>query len=87
MEGLAQNLAGAPSAQGMPRVEEVIALLLEGANPEELAQMGIPPELIMQAIDMIEQQMSAQGQPMGAGLPPQTSPAQEPGLAQSMGVR
>jgi len=86
MEGLAQELAGpAPTqGQGMPRVEEIVQLLLEGANPEELVQMGVPPELIMQAIEIIEQQMAAQSQGQGAQLPPQSGMAQEPGLAQSM---
>jgi hypothetical protein len=99
MAGLAQELAGSPSApmnpqnasmvpQGapsgqaaMPSLEEVINLLMQGADPEELVQMGVPPELIMEAISVIEQQMQAQG-----GQPAQAAAApQEPGLAQSMG--
>jgi hypothetical protein len=91
MEGLAQELAGAapapqaPAAQGaLPTVEEVIVLLMQGRTPEELVQMGVPPEMIMQAIEILEQQMAAQ--PQGGGGMPQQGPAapQEPGLAQSM---
>ena len=94
MEGLAQELAGPAQpqsmpqgqgqGQGMPTVEQVIALLMEGAKPEELVQMGIPPELVMQAIEIIEQQMASQ-QPQGQGvqLPPQSAMPQEPGLAES----
>ena len=83
-QGLAQSMASnAPQQSGMPTVEQVAELLLSGVDPEELVQKGIPPELIMQAIDLIEQQMAAEqgGQPM------QPEPAQAPapqGLAQSM---
>lgn len=88
MEGLAQQMAGVtptppqPASQpmasggGLPTVEEIITMLLDGKHPEELIKMGIPPELIMQAIEILEQEMKAQGQPRGA------SP--EAGLAQSM---
>ena len=83
MEGLASSMApqqqAQPQAAGpMPTVDEVMALLMEGVAPEELEQMGIPQELIMQAITMLEQQMAAQQQP-------QAQPAQMGGgLAQQM---
>ena len=84
--GLAQSMAGAPAQapqqqSGLPTVEEVIELLMQGVDPEKLVQQGVPPELIMQAIEIIEQQMAAEeGQQM-------QQPAQAPapqGLAQSM---
>ena len=90
MDGLAQQMAGpmpGPSAgqpQGMPTIEEIIAMLMQGEDPEALAQMGIPPEMIMKAIEIIEQDMAAQSQ--GGPLPPQSNMGQEPGLAQSMGM-
>lgn len=67
MEGLAQTMAqGQPAAseqEGMPTVEQVIQMLMEGMDPEEMVKMGIPPELVMQAIQVIEQQMAAQQAP------------------------
>jgi hypothetical protein len=67
MEGLAQQMAGQPAqkqnAQGMPTVEQIIEMLLQGADPDELVQMGIPPELLMQAIEVLEQQAAAQQVP------------------------
>ena len=74
MNGLAESMAQpqqAPQAQQqggqqMPTVEEVIAMLVEGVPPEELEKMGIPPELIMQAIQVLEQQMAAQQQQQAA---------------------
>jgi hypothetical protein len=67
MEGLAQTMAqgqrAAPEQQGMPTVEQVIQMLMEGMDPEEMVKMGIPPELIMQAIQVVEQQMAAQQAP------------------------
>lgn len=60
--GLAQSMAQAPAPGGqeLPSVEQIVQLLLEGQDPEELVKMGIPPELIMEAIKLIEQQMAAQ---------------------------
>lgn len=76
MEGLASSMAqpqqAPPAAMGqMPTVDEVVAMLMEGVPPEELESMGIPQELILQAITILEQQMSQQQQAapeMGGGL-------------------
>lgn len=84
MEGLAQSMVrNAPKQSGMPSVEQIAQLLLDGVDPEELVEQGIPPELIMQAIELIEQQMaSEQG---GQSMQPQPTQAPAPqGLAQSM---
>lgn len=93
--GLAANTAqamgqqsGVPGGTGkMPTVEEVAQLLMQGITPEELANAGVPVELIEQAIAMLKQQMAAQGgQPQVA--PAQGSmPMDEQGLAmQSAGM-
>ena len=66
-EQMPQGLAGMSAGQSqgqMPQgpdqqiltVEEVIGMLLQGAEPEELVQMGIPEELIMQAMQMLQKQ-------------------------------
>jgi hypothetical protein len=91
-DGLAQSMAVDPAqAQGqqqgpdMEMIEQIIQLLMEGADPEDLVKQGIPPELIMQAIDILEQQLAAQGQ----GQAPQQAPQQQAGpqgLAASMGA-
>ena len=86
--GLAQSMAQPQQAQPqqagqMPTVEQVIQLLMEGTAPEELEQMGIPPELIMQAIQVLEQQMAQQGQ-QPQGQPQQAPQEMGGGLAQEM---
>lgn len=82
MQGLAESMTQPQSMQqeqqpagagGMPTVDEVIELLMQGVPPEELEKMGIPRELIIQAIQMLEQQIASQQQPaqpegMGGGL-------------------
>ncbi len=76
MEGLAASMAQQMPQEGgqLPSVDEVIQLLLEGTPPEQLEQSGIPPELIMEAIQIIEQQMAqedaaqVQEPQMGGGL-------------------
>jgi len=80
MQGLAQSIAQPQGQQpqqpgaGLPTVDEVVQLLMQGIDPAELEAQGIPPELIIQAIQIIEQQMAAEAQapaqqdPMGGGL-------------------
>lgn len=55
--GLAQSVAQAPQQSGM--LDQVLILLQEGATPEELLQMGVPRELIEQAMEMITQEAQA----------------------------
>lgn len=75
MTGLANQLAG-PTPQGqqvvMPTIDEIMALLMQGIDPQALIQQGIPSEMVMEAVAMLEQQMAAQQQapidPNSAGL-------------------
>lgn len=75
-EGLAQSMAQQqpPAQQGVASVEEVIQLLVQGATPEQLIQQGVPEQLIVEAIQIIEQQMATQ----------QTAGPQDMGLAHTM---
>jgi len=78
MEGLAQQMAGAPAQQmaqqmapqgggqdEMAMIQQIVEMLMQGADPEQLVQQGVPPELIMAAIEMLEQQLAAQQGPQG----------------------
>jgi hypothetical protein len=51
-------------------VNEIVALLKQGITPEELAQNGVPVELIEKALMMVQQEaQAAQGQvPAEQGL-------------------
>lgn len=40
-------------------VQQVVALLQQGISPEELAQQGVPVEVIQMAIQMLQQQPQA----------------------------
>lgn len=66
MEGLAQTMAqpAQPSMQGaMPTVDQIVALLMQGIDPQKLVEQGIPSEMVMEAIALLEQQMAAQQAP------------------------
>ncbi len=55
----------------VPTVEELVALLKQGITPQELAQQGVPPEMIEQAIAILQQEVQTgqpQGQPVQGGL-------------------
>jgi len=54
------------ASTGQQDIEQVVQLLMQGATPEELLQMGVPEEVIMQAIEMLKQaqaQQQSQQQP------------------------
>ncbi len=59
-----QNIAENPIQEGQAAggisVEEVIQLLMSGKNPQELAEAGVPVEIIKQAIQIIQQQVQQQ---------------------------
>lgn len=62
MQGLAQQQAPQPKMG----VQEVVAMLMQGMSPEELVQRGVPPELVKQAMILIQQQQ--QPRPEESGL-------------------
>ncbi len=55
-----QGLAQAMGAPSQVSVRQVVQMLMQGAEPEELVQMGIPEEVVTQAIQALMQQMQAQ---------------------------
>jgi hypothetical protein len=67
MEGLAQQMAQPTmpeeQTQEIAIMEKIIQLLMEGMDPEEIVKMGVPPEIVMEAIAMVEQQIAAQQAP------------------------
>lgn len=73
-QGLAQQLsaqapqgAGGMGPQGGPTIEDVITMLMQGADPNELLEMGVSEDMLLQALQMIEQQQ-------GGGAVPQQAP-------------
>jgi predicted dehydrogenase len=89
MEGLAGSMregeqpqqAPAPQDKEMAMLQQVVELLMQGVDPEELVKEGVPQEVILQAIEVIEAQIATNQQA-------QAAPAQEPqGLAQSMNMQ
>ena len=67
LSAMGQAQAGqgqAPQQSQQGSIEQVIELLMKGATPEELLQMGVPEEMIKQAIELVQQhqaQQQAQG--------------------------
>lgn len=55
-----QGLAQSVSAPSQISVQQIVQMLMQGAEPEELVQMGIPEEMVTQAIQVLMQQMQAQ---------------------------
>ena len=56
--GLAQRAGNSPT--GQYGLKEIVAMLMQGADPEDLVEMGIPEELVLQAIQELTTQMQSQ---------------------------
>ena len=56
--GLAQTVGNRPT--GQYGLRDVVAMLMQGADPEDLVEMGIPKELVLQAMQELTTQMQAQ---------------------------
>ena len=57
---------------GMPTVDELIQLLINGITPQQLIEAGVPQQLVDQAIAMLNQQAPAaptQGAMGQGGMP------------------
>ena len=73
-----QGQAPQPQSQ-QGSIEQVIELLMKGATPEELLQMGVPEEMIRQAIELVQQHQAQQQQAQGSvpeGLSGMATPQQ-----------
>ncbi len=71
----AEQLPGNVGASGeQDMLDSIIELLLDGVDPEELLQNGVPIELIEQAMQIILQQHGQAGR----------QPGMEPGMEQPM---
>ena len=80
-QGLAQSMAPQQGMDGdrQAMVQQVVAMLMEGMDPEELLQQGVPMDVIEEAISIL----LAQEQGMSNA---QAAPATEAGLAMTMGM-
>lgn len=58
--GLAQTVGNRPTRQHQYGLKEVVAMLMQGADAEDLIGMGIPKELVIHAIQELTTQMQAQ---------------------------
>lgn len=56
--GLAQRAGNRPT--GQYGLRDIVAMLMQGADPEDLIEAGIPKELVVQAIQELTAQMQAQ---------------------------
>lgn len=50
----------AMKASQMPSVKDVAMMIMQGMSPEELVKSGVPQELVMAAMQMLQQQMPPQ---------------------------
>lgn len=87
--GLAGSMAGGapvdPGGMAVPQddmallLEEVIKLLRDGVTPEELLEVGVPQEVIDQAIATLQAEMQS-----GAAMAAPSAPSTDMGLAATM---
>ena len=54
--GLAQAMGQGGGGMGQGKLQEIVAMLMQGTTPEELLQMGVEKELIMQAMEIVAEE-------------------------------
>ena len=54
------GLAKMASANDKYSLESIVTMLMQGTDPEDLIEMGIPEELVVKAIKQLTAQMQAQ---------------------------
>jgi len=69
-QGLAQQMmqgGGRGNGQGkyMEEIQQIVALLKQGMTPDELIQKGVPEELVMAALQMVEEESQVPDQNAG----------------------
>ena len=66
--GEEQGLAGGGmDPQQQELIKQVIQMLMQGADPQELVDKGVPPQIVQMAIQIIQEQQGGQGMaPQGA---------------------
>jgi hypothetical protein len=71
-EDEAMGLAGSAQTQNA-MIAEVASLLMEGVDPQELLDRGVPPDILQKAMEMVLSQSPAGGmQTPPAATPPMT---------------
>jgi len=80
MAGLAEMGAQAPVNQERQAIDEVKQLLLQGINPQELLNQGVPEQLIAMAIQELEAEIASQQQQAQPAATP-AGQQMSPGLA------
>ncbi len=80
MQGLAQQSAQPVQSGSSEMIKKVIELLQNGVSPEELISKGVPPEIVQEAMNILNSQQMPQQQ--GADMGPVGLAQQQVGLAQ-----
>lgn len=78
-QGLAEQLAGPQQMGGdmQAMVDQVVQMLMQGVDPQQLVEQGVPMEVVAMAVEIV----LAQEQQMGNM---QQAPQTEAGLAMTM---
>lgn len=68
MQGQGMAAMGLPQQNAQMTMQQVIDAIMNGADPEDLLEMGVPQALIDQAMMKVMEQVSPQGQEGLAGM-------------------
>lgn len=63
MQGLAQAMAQ-PQGADVVTIEQVIQMLMQNVDPDQIVEMGVDPRMVVEAINIVEQKLTAQEEPV-----------------------
>jgi hypothetical protein len=55
--GLAQAGAG-QQAEPMRNINQIVSMLMQGVSPDQLVAQGVPQELVMEAMRIVQQEIT-----------------------------
>lgn len=63
-----EDIGLAQQAQSAITIEQVIEMLMQGMNPDEMLAMGVPEQMLIQAIQILQSQEAPEESAEGMGL-------------------
>jgi hypothetical protein len=62
MQGLAKSMVQPEQSEEIT-LDQIIQMLMQGVDPDAIVEMGVNPQLIVEAITILEQKLAAEAQP------------------------
>ena len=85
-QGMGQGMGPGPGAGGgsqaelVEAIKQIMQLLMQGVTPDELIAKGVPEELVMKAVELLQRMQQEQGGQGGQPAPGPEMQGGQPGM-------